>query len=196
MTTRLFLIRHGITNWNKQRRYCGCKDVPLSQEGKLQAKKLSTGFLALNPDAIYSSDRKRALQTARLIFGQRKTTAIKNLREIDFGVLEGLRHEEILKRYGQAYKKWLDNPYKARIPQAETISAFKKRVNKALKMIMLANRGKDVAVVCHGGVIGIHVSSLLKSCDFWRYVPSAASVTIIEYHNDRPRLKKFNLKNI
>ncbi|MFA5275487.1 MAG: histidine phosphatase family protein [Candidatus Omnitrophota bacterium] len=192
MLTQLVLIRHGITEWNKQRRYCGRKDIPLSRQGRAQAKQLSKKLEAFKIEKIYSSDRKRALQTSRIIFGRRKIITMKVLREINFGVLEGLRHEDILKKYGAAYKKWLVNPYKSRIPQAETMVAFKKRVNRAIKKIVRFNPGKKIAIVCHGGVIGIFVSSVLNSNNFWRYVPAAASFTIVEYKKSRPIIKKFN----
>jgi broad specificity phosphatase PhoE len=71
---------------------------------------------------------------------------------------------------------------------------FKKRVRNAIKKILQVNSGKTVAVVCHGGVIGMLVSSILKSKDFWKYVPSAASLTIVEYKDDKFRIKKFNDK--
>lgn len=181
MGTKLVFIRHGITEWNKQRRYCGCKDIGLSREGKAQAIRLRKKFKGFEFDRIYCSDRKRALQTRAILFGRRDFVKVKGLREIDFGVFEGLRHGEILKKYPRLYKEWLADPYKGRIPEAEPMRVFKKRVQAAVKKIIQANRGKTVAVVCHGGVIAIFVSSLFKSRDFWRYVPSAASVTIIEH---------------
>ena len=196
MTTRLIFIRHGITAWNKQRRYCGRKDVSLSRQGKAQVLKLCPGFNNIAIDRIYCSDRKRAMATRNLLFGKRHFTKEKNLREIDFGVLEGLRHEQILKKYPQAYKRWLRDPYQVSIPRAETMAAFKKRVTSAIKKIVRLNPGKTIAIVCHGGVIGIFVSSILRNRHFWKYVPSPASVTMVTYKNNKYSLDKFNLKKI
>ncbi|TAM37878.1 histidine phosphatase family protein [bacterium] len=190
MVTKLVLIRHGITEWNKQRRYCGCKDIGLSSLGKAQAIRLRKKLKGFEFDRIYCSDRKRALQTRAILFGKNDFIKMKDLREIDFGVLEGLRHEEILKKYPKFYKEWLADPYKGRIPEAEPMPIFKKRVQGAIKKILQAGRGKTIAVVCHGGVIGIFVSSLLKSRNFWRYVPSPASVTLIEHNNNKLKLIK------
>ena len=180
MVTRLFLIRHGITEWNKQGRYCGCKDVSLSREGRRQVVKLRNKLKDISFDRIYCSDRKRALQTEEILFGKISFTKVKGLREIDFGVLEGLKHGVIMKRYSKVYKEWLADPYKGRIPKAEAMQAFKKRVMGTIKKIIRLNRGKTIAVVCHGGVIGMFVSSILKSRNFWGYVPPAASVTLVE----------------
>ncbi len=188
MTTKLILIRHGITAWNKQGRYCGYKDVGLSRQGKVQAVKLRERINNISFDRIYCSDRKRALQTARIIFKKAKIARVSALREINFGVLEGLKHDEIMEKYPKAYKEWLADPYKGRIPRAEPMQVFKKRVGGAIKKIIRSNRGKTIAVVCHGGVIAIFVSSILKSRDFWSYVPSPASVTIVEYKDNKFKL--------
>ncbi len=190
MVTRLVLIRHGITQWNREGRYCGCKDIGLSREGVLQAKRLAKKLEFDKFDKIYSSDKKRALQTARIIFNKAKITKVSGLREINFGALEGLRHKEIMKKYALVYKKWLDDPYQVCIPGQEPISVFKKRVNKAIKNIASVNSGKNLAIVCHGGVIAIFISSILKDKNFWRYVPAATSMTVIEYKNGKPRIQR------
>jgi len=188
MRTKLVFIRHGITAWNKQKRYCGCKDIGLSNQGKSQVMRLRKRFKGFEFDRIYCSDRKRALQTTRILFGKVRAIKAKSLREIDFGVLEGLRHDEILKKYPKLYKEWLADPYKGRIPKAESMLVFKKRIHAAIRKILQANRGKTIAVVCHGGVIGIFVSSLVKSRNFWRYVPAAASITVVEHKNNKFKL--------
>ena len=194
MTTKLILIRHGITEWNKQGRYCGYKDVSLSRKGKAQIVKLRKSIKNITFDKVYCSDRKRALQTRTILFERSSFTKVKDLREINFGVFEGLKHDEIMEKYPKVYKEWLIDPYKGRIPNAESIQVFKKRVRSAIDKILRFNRGKTIAVVCHGGVIGIFVSSILKSRDFWSYVPSSASVTIVEYKNNKYKLDKFNNK--
>lgn len=194
MTTQLILIRHGITAWNKQGRYCGYKDVSLSSQGKAQVIKLRAGIKNINIDRIYCSDRKRALQTRAILFGKGDFIKLKGLREINFGVFEGLKHDEIMKKFSAVYKQWLIDPYKVRIPEAEPMRVFKKRVQGAIKKILQAHRGKTIAVVCHGGVIGIFVSSILKSRNFWRHVPSASSVTVVEYKNNKFKVSKFNDK--
>ncbi|HTY45023.1 MAG TPA: histidine phosphatase family protein [Patescibacteria group bacterium] len=192
MTTQIFLIRHGITAWNKQRRYCGRLDVGLSREGRQQAAKLRRKLEKVSFDKIYCSSKRRAVQTCRIIFGRARFTKVAGLREINFGVLEGLRHEEIAATYGRLYESWIKDPYKNRIPKAEPMRAFKKRICRTIRKIASSNPGKTVAVVCHGGAIGIFVSSVLKTRDFWRYVPQATSVTVVEYRKAAPRIKKFN----
>jgi len=190
--TRLILIRHGTTEWNSQKRYCGRKDIGLGNEGKSQVKLLSSRLNAVKFDKVYCSDRKRAVQTARMLFKQARIIPDRNLREINFGVLEGLKHEEIMEKYADTYKKWLKDSFKNNIPKAEPMNVFKKRVENALWNIIRSNSDKTIAVVCHGGVIGIFVNGILKNRNFWHCVPSPASITTVEHEKGKPRLKKFN----
>lgn len=193
MQTTLYLIRHGVTNWNKKKKFCGYMDVPLSAEGRAQAKKLAGRIKPVRIDAVYSSNLKRAVKTAEIAFGKtRKVKEIPDLQEMNFGVLEGLHHEEILKKYGNIYSKWLVNPYKNHIPKGENINSFQKRITRAINKIVAANRGKTIAAVCHGGAISVFVTGILKKKDFWKYVPKSTSVTVVEYQNKKPAIKLFN----
>lgn len=190
--TRLVLIRHGVTKWNKEGRYCGRKDIGLSDEGRDQVRFLFKKLNTAGFGKIYCSDRKRAAETARILFKGEKIIPRRGLREINFGVLEGLRHEEIMKKYGNVYEKWLKDCFKNRIPGAEPMDVFKKRVESAFTGIIRSNPGKTIAIVCHGGVIGMFVKGILRNKDFWSCIPSPASVTIIEHEKGRHKLKKFN----
>jgi len=184
MLTRLFLIRHGITDWNKQNRYCGCKDIGLSRQGKKQAGQLRKNLKNAHFDVIYASDRKRAVQTARIIFGRAGIIKIKGLREINFGALEGLTYAQAMKKWPVKYRKWLDNPFKSYMPGTERMNSFKNRVNAAMKRIVRLNSGKTIAVICHGGTISVFIAGILKKKDFWSYIPGAAGMAIVEYQNE------------
>ncbi|MFZ5799828.1 MAG: histidine phosphatase family protein [Candidatus Omnitrophota bacterium] len=192
MITRLILIRHGTTAWNQQQRYCGCRDIGLSKAGRLQVRRLHYKLQGIKFEGIFSSDLKRAIQTAKIIFKDKKITKLRGLREINFGVIEGLRHSEILRIYGAAYTKWLKRPFRNHLPKAEQMGDFRRRVQAAISVIVRKSRGKTVAVVCHGGTIGVLVSSIVNKMDFWQYVPKAASVTVVESRNGKLRLIKFN----
>ncbi len=191
-TTRLVLIRHGATKWNEQGRYCGYKDPCLSRQGKAQVAKLGRSLKAVKFDKVYCSDLRRALQSSRIIFNGTESVKIKELREINFGVLEGMRHKDVMRKYGKIYENWIKDPCGNRVLKCEPIAAFKKRVKIAINKIVLLNPGKTVAIVCHGGVIGMFVGSLKKQSDFRRYMPSSASISIVECRNKKFRIKKFN----
>lgn len=192
MTTKLVFIRHGQTDWNKERRYCGSFDVPLSAPGRLQAAKLKGKFTAGNFDRIYTSPRRRAMQTARVIFGNARIIKIKGMREINFGMLEGMRHKEILKKHPGVYTKWLKDPFRNHIPKAERLGAFKKRVVNTIAQLVRKNRGKTIAIVCHGGSIAVFVSYIKGKKDFWKYIPKSASVTVVAHMKDKFSIKQFS----
>jgi len=192
MATKLILIRHGKTSWNKQKRYCGFRDIGLSDEGKQEAKKLKKRLKAGRVDKIYTSDRKRAIQTAKIVFGNRAIKEVADLKEMHFGVFEGLTYKEVMKRYSKIYTKWLDNPYSVTMPEGESLLDFKKRVNTAFRKIVRLNHDKTVACVCHGGTISIFVTSILRTKDFWKYIPNSASMSIVEYKSGKLKIKLLN----
>lgn len=192
MVTTLYLIRHGVTMWNKQKKYCGRLDVPLSLEGKKQAGRLHARLRGVHFDAVYTSTLKRAKQTAAIVFKGRKMVAAAGLREINFGIFEGKRYQEIVKRYPEAYGKWVTDPFKYGIPRGENLTGFRKRVNTAIKKIISSNRGKTVAIVCHGGTISIFLTGLLKSRKFWEYIPGSVGMSIVEYEKGKHSIKLLN----
>jgi len=192
MPTRLILIRHGLTDWNQKKRYCGFMDITLSKRGKEQAKKLQKKLKAENIDRVYVSDRKRAIQTAKIIFKNKNIEEVSDLREMHFGIFEGLTYKEILEEHPGIYRRWLRNPFSIDIPKAENIKGFKKRTIEAIKKIIFVNKNKTIAVVSHGGTISVFINHILKSKDFWKQIPEAASISIIEFNNHRARIKSLN----
>jgi len=192
MATKLILIRHGQTEWNLKKRYCGFIDIPLNEQGRKQAKLLSARLKRELVDKVYCSDRKRAMQTARIVFKGVKIEEDPALREIHFGIIEGLTHDEALKRYPEVYSRWLKNPYSVTIPGGESMQGFKKRIVKALKKIIAGYKDKTVAVVCHGGAISVFITHILKTKDFWKHISGSASLSVIEYKKNNPMIQLLN----
>jgi alpha-ribazole phosphatase len=192
MYTKLILIRHGETDWNLKRKYCGFLDIGINEEGKKQARKLYERLKEEKIQKVYSSDRKRTIQTAKIIFKKIKIEKIPDLREMHFGIFEGLIYRQIMKRYPLVYKKWLKDPYDTAIPEGEELREFKKRIVRAFKEIIALNKNKTVAVVAHGGVISAFLNHILKSKNFWDHLPNSSSLSIVEYKNGKPKIKLFN----
>jgi alpha-ribazole phosphatase len=192
MYTKLILIRHGETDWNLKRKYCGFLDIGINEEGKKQARKLYERLKEEKIQKVYSSDRKRTIQTAKIIFKKIKIEKIPDLREMHFGIFEGLTYRQIMKRYPLVYKKWLKDPYDTAIPEGEELREFKKRIVRAFKEIIALNKNKTVAVVAHGGVISAFLNHILKSKNFWDHLPNSSSLSIVEYKNGKPKIKLFN----
>jgi len=192
MVTQLVLIRHGSTAWNKEYRYCGFTDIELNNKGKIQARRLRERLKSQGVDRIYTSDRKRAIQTAGIIFEGYDIEKIPDLREMHFGIFEGLTYKEILKRYPEIYKEWIENPFGTVIPSGENLDIFKKRVVRTFNKIIAKHPNQSIAIVCHGGAISIFITHILKTRDFWKYIPDSASLSILEVKDKKFKIRVFN----
>lgn len=182
--TWLILIRHGLTDDNLKKRYCGFLDTGLNKIGKAQAKAIKSELKGLKIDRVFCSDLKRTWQTARIIFGKRYEI-VKNphLREINFGIWEGLSFQQILKKYPRKYIKWLKNPFRVNIPQGEKMGHFIRRIKKELKNIVKKDKNKTVAIVSHSGVMRVILNTCLgiKKNSFWKIEIEPQVVYAVEY---------------
>lgn len=192
MAARLLLIRHGQTAWNLEKRYCGFTDIGLNDQGINQAKRLSTRLAGQGIHKVYSSDRKRAIETAEIALNASSLKKNPDLREIHFGVFEGLCYKEIMQQYPEIYIKWVENPFSVVIPKGEDLRDFKTRVINAFNNIVSLNQDKTVAVFSHGGVISIFINYILKTTDFWNKIPDSTSLTVVEYENGQAKITAFN----
>jgi len=192
MATKLILIRHGQTQWNLRKRYCGFTDIGLNAAGRQQATRLQKKLKSQAIDRVYVSDRERAIQSAKIIFKGRKIIVVPVLREISFGIFEGLSYQQIMKKYGVLYSQWLNKPYSIRPPKGEGLKDLEKRVVKVINKIVSLNKNKTVALVCHGGVISVFLNYILETKDFWAKVTDSASVSIVEYNKNKWKIVLFN----
>ncbi len=184
MPTKIFLIRHGQTDWNLKGIYQGHTDVDLNDTGRFQARMLSRKMLSERVDAVYSSDRARAINFACLVFGFRTINIEPGLREIGFGVFEGMDHSAISDKYGDLHSRWIEDPFGVEIPGGEPPSDFKKRVFDVFETITKTEDGKAAAIVTHGGVINTILNSCLNREDA-AFIPALASISAIEFNKGR-----------
>ena len=150
----LYIVRHGTTNWNQSGRIQGHIDIPLNEVGRAQARLAGRRFEALKPTAIYSSDLLRAYETATII-GQ--TTGLRvftqpGLREINFGVWQGLSSPEIRQQDPATYAARRANPYDVAPAGAETWRQFYTRAACAMDEILVTTEAARLIVVTHSGV--------------------------------------------
>lgn len=158
-TTEILLIRHGETDWNKEKRLQGYLDIPLNEVGKQQAQALSQCLGKLELDAVFSSDLQRARDTAQPLASLHGLSldVHADLRERCYGVMEGLQRLEIAKRYPQAFAaldaRELDVRYPPGVNVAETLNEFSARAMGAMRRILTNTRHRQIAIVSHGGVL-------------------------------------------
>ncbi|MCL6610537.1 MAG: alpha-ribazole phosphatase [Peptococcaceae bacterium] len=185
MSCRVFLIRHGETLWNTEMRFQGHVDVPLSEKGMEQARALAVRLSAHKISAVYSSDLGRAVETARRIAEPRglEVITLPALREMNFGLWEGLTFKEIREKYGETIRQWWANPLGMNVPGGESLSDLVARVIPAVREIVEKHRGEKVAVVCHGGPVRCLVGTVLNMDlnKYWKIRQDNAALNILDF---------------
>jgi 2,3-bisphosphoglycerate-dependent phosphoglycerate mutase len=156
--TQLIFIRHGETDWNRQERFQGQIDVALNATGLAQAQRLAARLAAEPADVLISSDLGRALQTAAPLGRAWELTAtpMRGLREQSFGMLEGLDVPTIKAQHADLWRDWLAHRADFALPGGgESLAQFHDRVLAAVRDIANTHTGRRVAIVTHGGVLGM-----------------------------------------
>ncbi len=160
MPHELILIRHGVTAWNKERRFQGSIDIPLDEEGRAQAQALGR-YLAGQPapDLLLASDLGRAIETARPVAqAHGLSIQIEPLwRERAYGHFEGKRHDELERDHAEAFARWRERDVAFQPPGGgESIEVFHDRVGRALQGCAerFGPEVRRIMVVTHGGVLG------------------------------------------
>ncbi|WP_252226797.1 MULTISPECIES: histidine phosphatase family protein [unclassified Clostridium] len=150
--TIIYFIRHGQTEWNLETRMQGHRDSPLTKLGMTQAQKLHDRLVKEKIDLIYSSESKRAYDTAKIIKGNRNIPihTKKELREIHMGEWEGMKQIDIINKYSQPWSDFWNNPI-LYVPtgEGESYEKLKNRVIPTIENIINLNQGKNVAIVTH-----------------------------------------------
>ena len=155
--TQFILIRHGETEWNRQRRMQGHSDSPLSETGLRQARLLAKRMAAMRFDALYSSDSGRAQHTARHVAEATGHTlhVDPRLRERNFGVFEGLTREEMIAQYPEDYARFKARDVHFAMPRGESGVDFRARAVACMDEIAARHCGGLVVVVTHGLVLDV-----------------------------------------
>ncbi len=180
---KLYIIRHGQTDWNVQGRIQGRQDIPLNAAGRSQAQMLAKGMEKRPVTAIYSSPQLRAMETAKALAGNQGVEVIPlpELVEIGYGDWEGRTASDILTKERKLYEEWWQHPATVAPPGGETLNQVDARCKKAWEWIKGEIKG-DTAVVAHGGTLAHFIVHLLEGRpDAAEIVVGNASITTIEY---------------
>lgn len=154
----IYLVRHGRTDWNEKKLIQGHTDIPLNTEGEKEAEELAKELNSLKFDKAFSSDLLRARKTAEIIGAEHKLAVetTKALRERHFADLEG-KPAKLLKEISKTISKLEESKrfsYKSH-PLVESDGELMSRFLTYLREIAVANPGKTILVVTHGGVIRV-----------------------------------------
>lgn len=154
---KVYLIRHGETDYNRDGRLQGALPVPLNDNGRVQAQALGLHLKRQSIEAIFTSPLSRAQETADLI-GQILNASIvadKRLQEINFGQFEGLTHAQIEEEYEDEYRMWNAGDMLYAVPGGESRRSVQSRMTQAWEDITSQNGYDTVAIVSHGAALKI-----------------------------------------
>lgn len=160
----IYLIRHGQTRGNLERRYMGVTDQPLCPQGRAAL----ADWRGPEAEAVYVSPLLRCRETAAILYPGTAQTAVPGLRETDFGAFEGRTYEEL--QDSPAYRAWLDSAGQAAPPGGESKEQVRRRVLAAFRAVTAGHApGERLALVVHGGTIMTLLEALEPGGQFYRW---------------------------
>ena len=178
MGIKLFLVRHGQTEWNLEGRYQGITNTKLTKEGKNQAKLAAKYLSKVNFSGFYSSPIGRTVETAEIfkkILNKDYQTK-ENIKEMNFGKWEGLKFDDIFIKHKDDFCSWLKNPFENPPTGGESFIDIIKRGSHEINNILKENEDdSNILLITHGGFI---VAMLV----YWLKIPAERWSSIIQNH--------------
>jgi alpha-ribazole phosphatase len=188
--SRLILVRHCEPQEDARGLCYGRLDIGLSDAGREHAQRLAEALARHEWDAVYSSPRLRARETAVAV--NRDVVIDDDLREIDFGDLEGRSYDEIAATDPELYRAWMERPTTVHFPGGESFAELKVRALEALDRIRAAHQA--AVVVTHGGVLRAGLAAWLGMPDeaIFRLDQRYGGVTIVDWLGGVPLVRLMN----
>ena len=202
---RLLLVRHGETNWNKESRFQGIRDIPLNDNGRSQGRKASVFLKDVALDFAVSSSMMRPKETAEIILEQHpgvELSTTPELIEICHGLWEGMLETEIQAEYADLLQQWKDKPETVQMPEGENLQQVWDRGVAAWNKIASDHSNTDTPetglVVAHDAINKVIICYLLglKPDNFWNIKQGNCCVSVIDYPqgaSGKPVLQAINI---
>ena len=181
--TRLVLVRHGETQWNREGRWQGQADPPLNEQGRLQARRTAAELRVRQLEHLHSSDLRRAMETAHIIGIELGLAVVpdRRLREMNLGRWQGMLSTDIKTQYPEEFRRWHESPLTTQPPDGEDLRTLAGRVLEAISEIAMHHPGGWVGVVAHELPIAVvlarargidlaHVHNLMPAAGSWHEV--------------------------
>jgi len=186
--TRVVLIRHGQTRWNRVERIRGQVDIPLDDVGMAQAE--ATGRRVAEewkPAAVYSSPLRRAVQTAQplaRLLGQ-KVQLEEGFNDLNFGEWQGLSPQEVKERWPGLAETWLTAPHLVAFPEGESLDLVRKRSGAALHKLIDRHEGRTIALVGHNALNRVMLCYILgiHDANYWRVEQCTCAVNVFRWRD-------------
>ncbi|HKA89572.1 MAG TPA: histidine phosphatase family protein [Haliangiales bacterium] len=197
METLVYLVRHGVTDWHRDRRVLGQRDVGLNSHGVAQAHAATRALAELPITEVVSSPMLRAMQTAEVVAAQFGTGVARDPRLTDFrvGAWEGMPYDEVAA--SPEYQRFVADPLSERIPGGEDLVQVRDRAVGAVEQALRdAPAGESIVIVTHAGIVRVILAHFLGShlANYHRVRVSPGSISIMSFRDDRslPRVLAVN----
>lgn len=182
-STKVILVRHGQTEWNRVERFRGRADIALNSTGRRQAKAVARRLANLGDVAmVYSSPLLRCLDTATpiAVAAGAEMRPLPGIIDIDYGEWQGLSPAEAEERYPDIFPAWQEAPHAVPIPGGESLAAVRERAVSALEGVVQLYSGQTIVLVTHKVICKVLVCHALEldNCHFWRMEQDNGAVNI------------------
>jgi len=196
MSLRLLLLRHGETAWNRERRFQGWTDTPLSEAGLAQAEAAARELKEHALAAVYASPLQRARDTAALIAAPHglEVETDPDFKEVSFGQWEGLTVDEVRERDAALYEAWVETPHLVFPPEGESLAEARLRVLAGLERLRAGHPDAVVCLVAHGIPVRILILEALGlGLDrIWSLHSAPTGISELEFRDDWTALHRMN----
>lgn len=183
----MYLVRHGETDVNSAFRYWGKSDVGLGPYGIQQAERLRDRLSTKQIDYVYASDLKRTMSTAQIIASVHSLDIIRcpELREIDFGKIEGLSFDEVNERFPDVARMWRARDHRLTYPDGESLTDLEQRTSIFIDRLEKHSADDNILIVAHSGVLRTLISQILDmdTRHRWNIRIDLASLSIVETYS-------------
>lgn len=194
----IILIRHGQTDWNRDRRIMGHRPVPLNPHGRTEARRVARHLNKVPLDAVYTSPMLRAVETAEYLIEQRglKPQLIADLAEINYGLWVGKTFDEVMVE--EAYAIYHRSPRRAQPPGGEKMTDVRSRAVRFIEGLRGKHRKGRVAVISHADVIKtilVHYLGMDLN-DLMKFRIDNTSLSLLWFHKKRARVMAVNCPTV
>lgn len=196
MSLRLFVVRHGATDWSRERRFAGWRDIPLSGEGRRQCEAVARALAGTGVAAVYASPLERARVSAEIIAKPHRLAVqlADGFREMGFGAWEGLTRAEVAARFPGQWDAWRAAPAAFVTPGGELLPAVVERVAGGLEDLKAHHDGETVILVTHAMVARLLVLDALGLGPerLWTVDATLGGISELEYREDWATVHRMN----
>jgi len=188
----IYLIRHGQTEWNKEKRFRGAFDVPLNDQGREEAACAAGALRDISLMRIYASPLSRAMETAQIVSSGRAIEVVADnaFLDIDYGEWTKMLDAQVQRKFPKLHVAWLKTPHLVRFPGGETLAEVRQRAVARLRELAAVFAGEAIAVVSHRVTLKLLLAAAkgLDDSHFWNIAVDTAAIALLRTEGATLRL--------